>query len=169
MIEILQDGAFEIHNEMMKQIIFHCNGTPAPEPVLTFQNNSKTINTNNNNKPNNKKVTKKGSISRRESSSTEYPMTPQPHQHVLQQHTAVGNNDNQVVIYQTEPSQDSSYITVNLVENDEFMPYAMEIEQVDIKPIVPVDWLYNAEIVNVVDTEDESSKSTPFLPPVCKP
>lgn len=155
MISLIQGDALEIHNEMMKQIIFSCNGTPAPAPCLSFNIDAKANN-------------KVKEIPSKESSSVELATSVQQN---ISNYTDGNGNNNRVLVYQggamsyeESRNQDQDYITVNLIDSDGLMPYTMVQEQEETQPILPVDWLFNADFVMVNPDEDEKPAS--FNPPV---
>lgn len=145
MATILQGrGAYEVHNEMMKLIMSQCNGntpTPAPTPVVTTNFSGP-----------------RNLIVPTNSFSMEF-------------ETIEHQNGKRFVIYESADGEDDltpnqSYITVNLVEGDDLLPYMMRAEEVEkVKPIVPVDWLFNVDVVKV--NADEANQ-TAFSPPVSK-
>ncbi|OXA58539.1 Transcriptional adapter 1 [Folsomia candida] len=142
MATILQGrGAYEVHNEMMKLIMSQCNGntpTPAPTPVVTTNFSGP-----------------RNLIVPTNSFSMEF-------------ETIEHQNGKRFVIYESADGEDDltpnqSYITVNLVEGDDLLPYMMRAEEVEkVKPIVPVDWLFNVDVVKV--NADEANQ-TAFSPP----
>jgi hypothetical protein len=117
MSSILQkDRALKVHNEMMKQIIYHCNGIQAPESTLDNLSNS-----------------------------LDNPQSPKALQEPSSQEINSYQEDG--TIYENM-DEVSDFIYIN---NEELFSYiSQEVEPVvEIKPIIPVDWLFNVNSIKV--------------------